>query len=48
MQHLRLTRPDLDFFVDITVHEREGRSMATADLAGTRGMSESATCRGRR
>jgi hypothetical protein len=29
---LRLTYPDLDFWVDVTVHERDGRYMATADL----------------
>ena len=29
----RLTHPDLDFYVDVTVHERDGRFMATADLA---------------
>ena len=29
---LRLARPDLDFWVDVTVHERDGRYMATADL----------------
>ena len=29
----RLTQPDLDFWVDVTVHERDGRYMATADLA---------------
>ena len=33
MQHLRLTHPDLDFWVDVTIHERDGRRMATADLA---------------
>jgi hypothetical protein len=33
MQHLRLTHPELDFWVDVTVHERDGRYMATADLA---------------
>jgi hypothetical protein len=31
--HLRLTHPDLDFYVNVTVHERDGRFMATADLA---------------
>jgi hypothetical protein len=30
---LRLTHPDLDFWVDVAVHERDGRFMATADLA---------------
>jgi hypothetical protein len=29
---LRLTDPDLAFYVDDTVHERDGRFMATADL----------------
>ena len=29
---LRLTHPGLDFYVDVTVHERDGRYMATADL----------------
>jgi len=33
MQHRRFTHPDLDFWVDVTVHERDGRYMATADLA---------------
>jgi hypothetical protein len=33
MQHLRLTHPTLDFYVEVTVHERDGRYMATADLA---------------
>ena len=28
----RLTHSDLDFCVDVTVHERDGRYMATADL----------------
>ena len=30
---LRLTHPRLHFYVDVTVHERGGRFMATADLA---------------
>ena len=30
---MRLIHPDLDFWVDVTVHERDGRYMATADLA---------------
>ena len=30
---LRLAHPALDFHVDVTVHERDGRYMATADLA---------------
>jgi len=29
----RLTHPDLPFYVDVIVHEREGRYLATADLA---------------
>ena len=29
---LRLTHPTLDFHVDVTVHERDGRSMSAADL----------------
>jgi hypothetical protein len=29
----RLTHPDLDFWVDVIVHERDGRYMVTADLA---------------
>ena len=33
MPDFRLTHPDLDFYVDVTVHERDGRFMATADLA---------------
>ena len=33
MQHHRLTHPDLDFYVEVTFHERDGRFMATADLA---------------
>ena len=32
MRHLRLNYPDLDFSVEVTVHERDGRFMATADL----------------
>lgn len=31
-QHYRLTHPRLDFWVDVTVHEHDGRYMATADL----------------
>ena len=30
---LRLTHPDLDFWVDVTVHERHGRFMATAEAS---------------
>ena len=33
MRHLRLTHPALTFYADVTVHERDGRFMATADLA---------------
>jgi len=33
MHCLRLTHPCLDFYVDLTLHERDGRYMATADLA---------------
>jgi hypothetical protein len=33
MQHFRLTHPALTFYVDVTVHERDGCYMATADLA---------------
>ena len=33
MQRYHLTHTDLDFWVDVTVHERDGRYMATADLA---------------
>lgn len=29
---LGLTHPDLDFWVDVAVHERNGRFKATADL----------------
>ncbi len=31
-QHYHFTHPDLDFYVDVTVHVRDGRYMATADL----------------
>ena len=34
MQHFRLSHPDHDFRVDVTVHERDGRFMATTDLGG--------------
>ena len=30
---LRLTHPALDFYVDVTLYERDGRYMAAADLA---------------
>ena len=33
MISLRLTHPALDFYVDVTIHERDGRYMATADRA---------------
>ena len=33
MQHLHLTHPRLDFWVTVEIHERDGRYMATADLA---------------
>ena len=33
MQHLHLTHPCLDFWVTVEIHERDGRYMATADLA---------------
>ena len=33
MERFHLTHTDLDFWVDVTVHERDGRYMATADLA---------------
>jgi hypothetical protein len=32
-QRVRLTHPAFTFHVDVTVHERDGRFMATADLA---------------
>jgi hypothetical protein len=32
-RHFRLTHPDLDFYVDVTVHERDRCFMATADMA---------------
>ena len=31
-KHLHLTHPRLDFYVDVTVHEHDGRYMVTADL----------------
>jgi hypothetical protein len=31
-KYLRLTHPDLDLYVDVALHERDGRYMATADL----------------
>jgi len=33
MHHLRFTHPDLDFYVDVTVHDRAGRYMAAVDMA---------------
>ena len=33
MQHLHLTHPRLDFYVDVTFHEGDGRFLATANLA---------------
>ena len=33
MQHLHLTHPRLDSWVTVEIHERDGRYMATADLA---------------
>ena len=32
MRRVHLSHSDLDFWVDVTVHERDGRYMATADL----------------
>ena len=32
MREFHLTHPKLDFYVDVTVHERDRRFMATADL----------------
>ena len=32
-RHHRLAHPDLDFWVDVTIRERDGRHVATADLA---------------
>lgn len=34
MQHLRLTHPDLAFWVDVRLSGFDGRWMAVADLAG--------------
>jgi hypothetical protein len=31
--HLRLTHPDLDFWIDVRVREFDGRWLAVADLA---------------
>jgi hypothetical protein len=32
MQHFRLTHSDLDFHLDVTIYEHNGRFMATANL----------------
>jgi len=34
MQHLRFAHPDLDFWVDVRLREREGLWVAVADLDG--------------
>jgi hypothetical protein len=33
MTHLRLTHPDLDFWIDVRLREVDGRWLAVADLA---------------
>jgi hypothetical protein len=33
MQRLRLTHPELDFYVDVRLREYDGRWLAVADLA---------------
>jgi hypothetical protein len=33
VQHLRLTHPDLDFWIDVRVRKFDGRWLALADLA---------------
>jgi len=33
MTHLRLTHPDLDFWIDVRLREFDGRWLAVADLA---------------
>jgi hypothetical protein len=33
MRHLHLSHPRLDSWVTVEIHERDGRYMATADLA---------------
>jgi hypothetical protein len=33
VHHLRLTHPDLDFWIDVRVREFDGRWLAVADLA---------------
>lgn len=35
MQHLRLTHPALDFWIDVRLREFNGRWLAVADPAGT-------------
>lgn len=34
VHYLRLTHPELDFWVDVRLHEFDGRWLAVADLAG--------------
>ena len=47
MTAYRLRYPALDFYVDVTVHDRDGRSMATADLGdGSRDVGVGDTQRG--
>lgn len=45
-RRLRLTPPDLDFHVDVEIHERDGRLLALADLGEE--SRESAPARRRR
>ena len=33
MQHLRLTHPELDFWIDVRLREFDGRWLAVADFA---------------
>lgn len=35
MQHLRLTNPGLDFWIDVRLREFDGHWLAVADLADT-------------
>lgn len=35
MRRLRLTHPDLDFWIDVRLRELDGRWLAVADLADT-------------
>lgn len=35
MRHLRLTHPDLDFWIDVRLRDFGGRWLAVADLANT-------------